>query len=75
MVSFDPQVKNNLFTQVSSINMGEQQYAPVSGTESPEAGYEQYGTGKGINGTNSNGFLGFVEGTGENGAHRLNMYM
>lgn len=40
-----------------------------------KTGVEAYGTGQGINGTNSSGVLGEVTGTGENGKHKLDMYM
>lgn len=37
-------------------------------------GYENYGTGKGLNAENSSGVIGEVTGTGENGKHKLNTY-
>lgn len=76
MVSLDPNIKNNPFSEVRQISFGGAQYTPKSVEEkSPEEVVSSYGTGQGPNGTSSNGVLGSVEGTGENGKHRLNMYM
>lgn len=68
-LKFNPKIQGNPFgnSKVAFAGNGQE---PVSKT-----GVEAYGTGQGINGTNSSGVLGEVTGTGENGKHRLNMYM
>lgn len=76
MVSFDPKIKNNPF-QISQINFGGSQPVAAKPEEgkSPEEVVASYGTGQGPNGISSNGVLGYIEGTGEDGKHKLNMYM
>ena len=74
MVTFE-NVNNNL-NKVFPINFGKSQYVPTSTeTESPEGNVAALGTGKGPNEISSNGVYGSVEGTGQDGKHRLNMYM
>ena len=76
MVSLDPKVSN----EYSLFKIGANPFAPAKvaftggGEAVSGAGYsERHGAGKAA-GVSSNGFLGYVEGTGENGKHRLDLY-
>lgn len=69
MVSFDPNVKNNIF-KVGGVNPYAPQATSFKGgeiKESPEKGWEAYHTGQGPNGLKG----GFTPGAGL----KLNMYM
>lgn len=80
MVSFDPKIKdyNNPFAsagKIGGVNPFQAQATAFKGTEVTAAsqnGWEAYHTGQGPNGLNG-GFLS--DGTGENGKHKLNMYL
>ena len=77
MVTFDPKLNNPFanygINNVNPVSTVATSYKPQEVAE--KSGYENYGTGKGVNGVNSNGVIGEVTGTGENGVHKLNMYM
>ena len=77
MVSFDPNVKNNMF-KVNELNpykeYGVSFVGAEAGVATGEAYSERHGVGKAA-GVDSNGVLGEVTGTGQDGKHRLNMYM
>lgn len=68
-LKFTPKIQGNPFAAPKVAFAGNGQ-EPVSKT-----GVESFGTGQGINGTNSSGVIGEVTGTGENGKHKLDMYM
>jgi len=79
MVSFDPKVKNEYTGFISTQKVGGvNPFAPAEGTQfkggevnNSGKGWEKYHSGQGPNGLNG-GFLS--DGTGDNGAHKLNMY-
>lgn len=69
-LKFDPRVQS-----ANPFAAGKVAFTGGGAEETSGTGYENYGTGKGVNGINSSGVHGEVAGTGENGMHRLNMYM
>lgn len=80
MVSFDPKVRNEygLFSpqKVGGVNPFTSSQQPTKTGEATGGtavkGWEAYHTGQGPNGLNG-GFLS--DGTGDNGKHRLNLYL
>lgn len=77
MVSLDPKVSNeySLFKIGGANPFAPGKVAFTGGEEAVSgAGFsERHGNGKAA-GVASNGVLGYVEGTGENGKHRLDLY-
>ena len=78
MVSFDPKVRNefSLFKVNGANNPFAPQKTSFTGGEATSGAEfsERHGVGKAA-GIQSNGVHGEVMGTGENGKHRLDMYM
>ena len=81
MVSLDPKLRQEygVFAgqKVNGVNPFTPQAASFQGSEeavSSASFSERHGKGMAA-GVDSNGFLGSVTGTGENGRHKLNMYM